>query len=119
MRSTRPAEAVAELGSLGNNSTAHYQMTFANIITLALIVGIVGSGVLFACLFRRKALNIGLLTIGVALLTYGHFQWWARRESPEIKEAMFIRHVVAGWALTGMGFIGFQCRGGRSKDDES
>ena len=94
-------------------------MTSANIITLALIVAIVGVGILFTCLFRRQVLNIGLLTIGVALLTYGHVQWWARRESPEIKEAMFIRHVVAGWALAGMGFIGFQCRGGRSNDDES
>ena len=94
-------------------------MTYANIITLALIVGIVLVGILFTCIFRRQVLNIGLLTIGVALLTYGHLQWWARRESPAIKEAMFIRHVVAGWALAGMGFVGIQCRGGRSNDDES
>ena len=94
-------------------------MTSANIITLALIVAIVGGGILFTCLFRRQVLNIGLLTIGVALLTYGHVQWWARRESPQVKEAMFIRHVVAGWALAGIGFVGIQCRGGRSNDDES
>jgi hypothetical protein len=94
-------------------------MTYANLIMLALIVAIVGSGILYTCLFRRQALNIGLLTIGLALLTFGHVQWWARRESPQIKEAMFIRHVVAGWALVGMGFVGFQCRRGRSKDDES
>jgi 4-hydroxybenzoate polyprenyltransferase len=105
--------------SLGNSSTARLKMAPANIITIALVLGIISSGILFSCLFRRQALTIGLLTIGVALLTYGHVQWSVRRESPQIKEAMFIRHVVAGWALTGMGFVGLYCRGGRSKDDES
>lgn len=87
-------------------------MTMIHIATVGLMVGIVALGAFFAVLFRReprKALNIGLLTVGLALLTYGHLQWAGRRESEEVKQAMFIRHVVAGWAMVGMGFLGFQC----------
>jgi len=87
-------------------------MTIANIATIGLLVGIAAFGSLFAWLFRReprRLLNIAVLTLGFALLTYGHLQWVARHESPEVKEAMFIRYVVAGWALVGMGFVGFQC----------
>lgn len=94
-------------------------MTISNLWTVGLIIGIIGCGVVSACCFRRHGLNITLLTIGVALLTYGHLQWWVRRESPEIKEAMFIRHVVAGWALAGMGYVGIQAGRHRSKDDDS
>jgi hypothetical protein len=93
-------------------------MNTANLITAALIIGIVGGGLWSVVLFRRQVLNIGLLTIGAALLTYGHVQWWARHESPAIKEAMFIQHVVAGWTLVGMGFVGIQCRRDRTKDDD-
>lgn len=87
-------------------------MTITNIATISLIVSIAALGSFFALLFRqepRKALNIAVLTLGFALLTYGHLQWAGRRESEEVKQAMFIRHVVAGWAMVGMGFLGFQC----------
>ena len=87
-------------------------MTITNIATIGLIVGIAALGSFFALLFRReprKALNLAVLTVGFALLTYGHLQWAGRRESQEVKQAMFIRHVVAGWAMVGMGFLGFQC----------
>ena len=87
-------------------------MTITNITTIGLLVGIAALGAFFALLFRReprKALNIAVLTVGFALLTYGHLQWAGRRESEEVKQAMFIRHVVAGWALVGMGFVGLQC----------
>ncbi len=89
-----------------------FKMTNTNIATIGLIVGIAALGSFFALLFRReprKALNIAVLTVGFALLTYGHLQWAGRRESEEVKEAMFIRHVVAGWAMVGMGFLGLQC----------
>ncbi len=87
-------------------------MTIANIASIGLLLGIVACGSLFAWLFRReprKVLNIAVLTLGTALLTDVHLQWAARRESPEVKEALFIRYVVAGWALVGMGFVGLQC----------
>ena len=87
-------------------------MTITNITTIGLLAGIAALGSFFALLFRReprKALNIAVLTVGFALLTYGHLQWAGRRESEEVKQAMFIRHVVAGWALVGMGFVGLQC----------
>jgi hypothetical protein len=89
-------------------------MIIINIATIGLVIGTVALGLWFAWLFRRearKALNIVALTVGIALLTYGHLQWAGRHESEEVKEAMFIRHVVAGWALFGMGFLGLQsCR---------
>jgi hypothetical protein len=91
-----------------------------NIATVGLIVGIVALGSLFAWLFRReprKTLNIAVLTVGVALLTYGHVQWAGRRESEEVKEARFIRYVIAGWAMVGMGFLGVQCGGDRKTSD--
>ncbi len=87
-------------------------MTIANIVTIGLIVGIVACGGLSAWLFRRdprRVLNIGVLTLGLALLAYGHLHWAIRHESQEVKAAMFIRHVVAGWAMVGMGFLGLQC----------
>ncbi len=86
-------------------------MTITNIITIGLVLGIAAIGGSFALVFRReprKALNIAVLTIGLSLLTYGHVQWSGRHESEEVKEAMFIRHVVAGWAMVGMGFLGLQ-----------
>ncbi len=95
-------------------------MTNTNIATIGLIVGIAALGSFFAFLFRReprKALNIAVLTVGFALLTYGHLQWAGRRESEEVKQAMFIRHVVAGWALVGMGFLGFQCGSDRRRKE--
>jgi hypothetical protein len=87
------------------------QMTFTSITTIGLLVGIAALGLFFAVLFRReprKALNIAVLTVGLALLTYGHLQWAGRRESEEVKRAMFIRHVVAGWAMVGIGLLGLQ-----------
>ncbi len=89
-------------------------MTAANVFTVALIVGILANAAWCAFLIRRQRLNIAVLGLGAALLVYGHVQWWARHESPEIKEAMFIQHVVAGWALVGMGFVGIQCRRDRT-----
>jgi len=97
-------------------------MTITDITTIGLIVGIAALGSFFAWLFRReprKALNIAVLTVGFALLAYGHLQWAGRRESEEVKQAMFIRHVVAGWAMVGMGFVGLQCGRDRTKGDES
>lgn len=94
-------------------------MTTANIFTMGLVLGIAAISIWFGLQYRRQILNIALLGVGAALLAYGHVQWWARHESPEIKEAMFIRHVVAGWALTGMGFIGIQCGRGGGKDGDS
>jgi hypothetical protein len=92
-----------------------------NIATFGLIVGIVALGSIFAWLFRReprRALNLAVLTIGVALLTYGHVQWAGRRENEEVKEARFIRYVIAGWAMVGMGFLGLQCGRDRKTSDE-
>ena len=94
-------------------------MTIANITTVALVIGIAAGALWFGFLFRRQVLNIGLLALGAALLSYGHVQWWARHESPEVKEAMFIRHIVAGWALVGMGFVGIHLQRDNSKDDDS
>ena len=93
-------------------------MTTVTLVTVALIIGIAAGGLCCVFLFRRQVLSIGLLTLGAALLAYGHVQWSARHESPEIKEAMFIRHIVAGWALVGMGFVGTLHQRGRSKDDD-
>ena len=93
-------------------------MTIANIVTIGLIVGIVACGGFFAWLFRReprKVLNIAVLTLGLALLAYGHLHWAIRQESEEVKAAMFIRHVVAGWAMVGMGFMGLQCGRDRTR----
>jgi hypothetical protein len=87
-------------------------MTILNIATIGSIIGILGLGSLFAWIFRReprRALNIAFLTIGCALLSYGHLQWAGRHESETVKEAMFIRHLIAGWAMVGMGFLGLQC----------
>lgn len=87
-------------------------MTIVNIATIGLLLGIAACGSFFAWLFRReprKLLNTAVLTLGIVLLTYGHLQWAVRHESPEVKEAIFIRYVIAGWALVGMGFLGFQC----------
>ncbi len=87
-------------------------MTIANIVTIGLIVGIVACGGFFAWLFRhepRKVLNIGVLTLGLALLGYGHLHWAIRHESEEVKAAVFLRQLVAGWAMVGMGFVGLQC----------
>lgn len=85
-----------------------------HIVSIALIAGIVASGGFAVWLFRRepdRVLCLVLLTLGACLLAYGHLEWAARHESPEVKEAMFIRHVIAGWALTGMGFVGLMgCR---------
>ncbi len=92
-------------------------MTITNIATVGLVVGVAALGAFFVLVFRReprKALNIAVLTVGFALLTYGHLQWAGRHESEEVKEAMFIRHVVAGWAMVGMGFLGLQ----RGRDHE-
>ncbi len=97
------------------------QMTFTDITTIGLIGGIAALGSFFALLFRReprKALNIAILTVGLALLTYGHLQWAGRRESEEVKQAMFIRHVVAGWAMVGMGFLGLQCGRDHERSNE-
>ncbi len=97
-------------------------MTIANIANIGLLLGIAACGSLFAWLFRReprKVLNIAVLTLGTALLTDVHLQWAARHESPEVKEAMFIRYVVAGWALVGMGFVGLQCGRDPTKGGES
>ena len=90
------------------------------IVIATLIVGILGCGLVCAWLCRRtpaRLLNIVLLTIGMALLAYGHLQWSLRRESPEVKEAMFLRHVIAGWALVGMGYVGLQCSDNRKKGE--
>ncbi len=97
-------------------------MTIANIATIGLLLGIAACGSLFAWQFRReprKVLNIAVLTLGTALLTDVHLQWAARHESPEVKEAMFTRYVVAGWALVGMGFVGLQCGRDPTKSGES
>ncbi len=86
-------------------------MTIINIAAIGLVFGIVALGVFFGWIFRREPrllVNIALLTLGCALLAYGHLQWEGRRESEEVKEAMFIREVVAGWALASMGFLGLQ-----------
>ena len=92
-------------------------MSPASLLTALLLSGIAAAALWGSYRFRRQRLNIVLLAIGMALLTYGHVQWWARHESPEIKEAKFIRHIVAGWALVGMGGVGFQCQCGRSKEN--
>src|SRR5512140_1410167 len=96
-------------------------MTLANIATMSLVIGVLACGAFFALLFRReprKTVNIAVLTLGLALLAYGHLQWAARRESEEIKEALFIRHVVAGWAMVTMGVVGLQCGGRPAPKDE-
>jgi 4-hydroxybenzoate polyprenyltransferase len=96
----------------GCGESTGFKMTIANIATIGLLVGIAACGSLFAWLFRReprKVLNIAVLTLGFALLAFGYLRWAAKHESPEVKEAMFIRYVVAGWALVGMGFVGLQC----------
>lgn len=95
----------------------------AEAIIAGLTAGVVLCGLLFVVVFRReprKAVNIAVLTLGLSLLTYGHLHWMARRESPEGKQAMFIRHVVAGWALVAMGFVGLQLGSGSgpTKGDE-
>ncbi len=94
-------------------------MNMATILTVALVIGIAAVALWFGLRFRRQLLNIALLAVGASLLAYGHVQWSVRHESPETKEAMFIRHVVAGWALVGMGFIGIQCQRGRSNNGDS
>jgi hypothetical protein len=96
------------------------QMTMNDIVIVTLIVGILGCGLVYAWLCRRtpgRLLNIGVVTIGLALLAYGHLQWRLRRESPEVKEAMFLRHGIAGWALVGMGYLGLQCAGNRTEGE--
>jgi hypothetical protein len=96
-------------------------VTVTNIATIGLILGIAALGSFFALLLRReprKALNIAVLTVGFAFLTYGHVQWAGRRESEEVKQAMFIRHVVVGWAMVGMGFLGFQCGQNQERSKE-
>lgn len=93
-----------------------------HIVIIALIAGIVACGGFSVWLFREepdRVLCLVLLTLGACLLAYGHVEWAARHESPEVKEAMFIRHVIAGWALTGMGFVGLMCGGRRRDDSES
>ncbi len=95
-------------------------MTIINILTIGLTLGIAALGVFFAWFFRReprRVANIALLTIGCALLTYGHVQWAGRQESEEVKEAMFIRQVVAGWALVAMGSLGLQCGRGQKRSE--
>ncbi len=92
----------------------------ANSLSIALIVAIAGCGSVFAWIFRRqprKVVNIALLTIGLALLTYSHLEWAIRHESPDVKQAMFIRHVIAGWVMVAMGFVGLQCGPGHTKGD--
>lgn len=82
------------------------------IAIIAVVVAILAYGAFFAYALRRqprKLLNIAVLTVGLALLAYGHGMWAARRESETVKEAMFIRQIVAGWTLLGMGFVGLQC----------
>jgi hypothetical protein len=96
-------------------------MTTSTIVALALAVGIAASGLFVAWICRdnpRRALNVAMVAIGVALLAYAYFQWATKHESPEVKEAMFIGHVIAGWALVGMGFVGLQCPGGSTGKDE-
>jgi 4-hydroxybenzoate polyprenyltransferase len=87
-------------------------MTILSIATIGFVIGILGLGLLFVWIFRgepRRGLNIALLTVGCALLTYAHLQWAGRHESETVKEAMFIRQLVAGWAMVAMGFLGLQC----------
>ena len=96
-------------------------MTIVNIWTIGLVLGIAACGALFTWVFRqepRKVVNIAVLTLGFALLTYGHLQWAARREAEQVKEARFIRYVVAGWAMVGMGFVGLQCGPIHERKDE-
>ena len=52
-------------------------MTITDIATAGPVVGIAALGLLFTLLFRReprKALNIAVLTVGFALLTYVDLQ---------------------------------------------
>ncbi len=97
-------------------------MTIINIATIALVLGILALGIFFTWLFRRevrRVVNIAVLTIGCALVVYAHLQWAGRHESEEIKEAMFIRQLIAGWAMVGMGFVGLQCGGGEKRSERS
>ncbi len=97
-------------------------MTIINIATIALVLGILALGIFFTWLFRRevrRVVNIAVLTIGCALVVYAHLQWAGRHESEEIKEAMFIRQLIAGWAMVGMGFVGLQCGGGQKRSERS
>jgi hypothetical protein len=86
-------------------------MTILDLATIGLVMGILALGLSLAWLLWRetwRALNVAALTLGCALLAYGHLQWAGRHESETVKEALFIRQVVAGWALVGMGFVGLQ-----------
>jgi len=53
-----------------------------------------------------KVLNIALLTVGIILLAGGYFPWLTRHESVEIRSARNMMTVLAGWALTVMGYLG-------------
>jgi hypothetical protein len=53
-----------------------------------------------------KALNMALLTVGVVLLAFGYVPWLTRHESVELRSAQNAMTVLAGWALTVMGYLG-------------
>ena len=96
-------------------------MNTTDVVILGVIVGLLACGGFSVWLFRRqpdRVLCLVLLTLGACLLAYGHLQWAARHESPAVKEALFIRHVIAGWALTGMGFVGLMGCGRVGRDGE-
>jgi len=86
-------------------------MTMITMLSIGLILGIATLGLFFGWIFRRefcRVVNIAVLTVGCAILAYGYSQWEGRRESEEVKAALYLREVVAGWALVGMGFLGLQ-----------
>ena len=93
-----------------------------NTFTLFLIaccLGIVGCGMFLAFLLRddpRKALNSLIVTVGLALLVYGHVQWAVSREAPATKTPLYFMYFVPGWALLGIGCLGLQ-GGGNGKDE--
>jgi len=53
-----------------------------------------------------KELNMLLLTIGGLLLAFGYVPWWIGHKDVQILTAENVPTIIAGWALTVMGYVG-------------
>jgi hypothetical protein len=53
-----------------------------------------------------KELNILFLASGILMLVLAHLEWWTRHDAVVLLTARYIVTIVAGWALTTMGYLG-------------
>jgi hypothetical protein len=53
-----------------------------------------------------RELSILFLYAGVTILLFGYVPWWVRHDDVTVRTAQNIMTVVAGWALTIMGYLG-------------